>query len=504
MPAQPTLNLIPVPATPAPQQDEEDAAAATGDLPPAAAGTPPAELAAALRTAAAAATAEASSGPGEAADAALRHQPKHVFVFSTAGKPIYAYRNDEAALAGLMATAEAILSVAHSKGHTLRHVRCVWVPQRCRATEFAGKRATPVACPASLPSTFPHCAAPSLVEQNLPGHCCAELAAMCLPFWSGRRCAWWACQPMASRPPYCACRWGTAVSRNDAPRLVLEHVGSGLVGASGYARSVTNAAAAMLHLPALLRCVHSTSPTHRHSTLRHTRLQLSLVHGQIVSLLTASALTHMFERNPGYDARRLLGEPAAGACRPAVAVLPAHSGTSYCLLLSLMLCKPSVAHHLVATASSSLLLFLLPIPPAAGSEGMLCSLIDSFTATPAALLGAYPSLPLLGGVRQALLASLGAAVKVRRVGGCTWVASAGLSSGCASQACVCKQIAHLAIDRRCLPLPAAGHRSCARCGCGGRRRGGCLPRLRCRPTAAVGPAAAAQLAVLQSIVPALW
>ena len=59
----------------------------------------------------------------EAADAALRRQPKHVFVFSTAGKPIYAYRNDEAALAGLMATAEAILSVAHSKGHTLRHVR---------------------------------------------------------------------------------------------------------------------------------------------------------------------------------------------------------------------------------------------------------------------------------------------------------------------------------------------------------------------------------------------
>jgi len=43
---------------------------------------------------------------------------------------------------------------------------------------------------------------------------------------------------------------------------------------------------------------------------------------------------------------------------------------------------------------------------------MLCSQIDSFTATPAALLGAYPSLPLLGGVRQALLASLAAAVKV--------------------------------------------------------------------------------------------
>lgn len=89
---------------------------------------------------------------------------------------------------------------------------------------------------------------------------------------------------------------------------------------------------------------------------------------------------------------------------------------------------PSFGGHSFLLSSPLLLL----IPPAAGSEGMLCSLIDSFTATPAALLGAYPSLPLLGGVRQALLASLGVAVKVRwAAGGCTWVASAGLSSGCA-------------------------------------------------------------------------
>lgn len=104
-------------------QEEDGAAAATGDLPQAGAGAAPAELAAALRSAAS----EAAFGAGEAAaDAVLRRQPKHVFVFSTAGKPIYAYRGDEAALAGLMATAEAILSVAHSKGHTLRHVRCAW------------------------------------------------------------------------------------------------------------------------------------------------------------------------------------------------------------------------------------------------------------------------------------------------------------------------------------------------------------------------------------------
>lgn len=44
---------------------------------------------------------------------------------------------------------------------------------------------------------------------------------------------------------------------------------------------------------------------------------------------------------------------------------------------------------------------------------MLGALIDSFACSPATLLGAYPSLPLLGGVRQAVLASLVTAVKVR-------------------------------------------------------------------------------------------
>ena len=45
---------------------------------------------------------------------------------------------------------------------------------------------------------------------------------------------------------------------------------------------------------------------------------------------------------------------------------------------------------------------------------MLTALIDSFTTAPAALLGAYPSLPLLHGVRQALHTALAAAVKVRQ------------------------------------------------------------------------------------------
>lgn len=46
-------------------------------------------------------------------------------------------------------------------------------------------------------------------------------------------------------------------------------------------------------------------------------VQLILVHGQIVSLLTAAALSAMFARNPGYDARKLLG----GCAGCAVAVM---------------------------------------------------------------------------------------------------------------------------------------------------------------------------------------
>ena len=37
------------------------------------------------------------------------------------------------------------------------------------------------------------------------------------------------------------------------------------------------------------------------------RMQLTLVHGQIVSLLTASAISGILGRSPGYDLRKLLG-----------------------------------------------------------------------------------------------------------------------------------------------------------------------------------------------------
>jgi len=69
-------------------------------------------------------------------------------------------------------------------------------------------------------------------------------------------------------------------------------------------RSVAWAVLQLCTLPhALFRCTYLKA---HHPACNAP--QLSLVHGQIVSLLTSSALTAMFERNPGYDARRLLGE----------------------------------------------------------------------------------------------------------------------------------------------------------------------------------------------------
>lgn len=78
------------------------------------------------------------------------------------------------------------------------------------------------------------------------------------------------------------------------------------------------------------------------------RMQLAMVHGQVTSLLTASAMAAVFTKSPGFDARRLLG----------------------------------------------------------GADVMLDSLISGFSADPSALLGAYPTLALMRGVRTAVLQSL--------------------------------------------------------------------------------------------------
>ena len=240
------------------------------------AGAAPQQLAAALRS-------QQASAADEQGDDVSQH-PRHVFVFSTAGKPIYSYRGDESRLAGLMATAEAILSVAHSKGHTLKHVRWVvggWGKgHRWNTLGAAHKLALPLllleasSCSQLFhPLTF------------MP----AGRGSMCLPSWSARHCAWWGCRRWQSRPPCCACR---CVSMCPAVCIASSCAAQG------------NTA---------LLCTASTT------TLVHARahcllaspcalLQLTLVHGQIVSLLTSTALHTMFARNPGYDARKLLGE----------------------------------------------------------------------------------------------------------------------------------------------------------------------------------------------------
>ena len=83
------------------------------------------------------------------------------------------------------------------------------------------------------------------------------------------------------------------------------------------------------------------------------RMQLVLIHAQIVSLLTATALSSIFNRNPGYDLRKLLS----------------------------------------------------------GSEQILSHLFESFTQTPATLVGAFPSYPMDHRRREIMKQSIQEAMK---------------------------------------------------------------------------------------------
>ena len=98
-----------------------------GEPPPAAAAALPATSlwAAAGPAAGEAGAAAAGALVGEeAALAELRAHPKHVFVFSSAGKPVFSLHGDEGQLAGLMAAAQALMSVVQGSGQQLRHLRC--------------------------------------------------------------------------------------------------------------------------------------------------------------------------------------------------------------------------------------------------------------------------------------------------------------------------------------------------------------------------------------------
>jgi len=83
------------------------------------------------------------------------------------------------------------------------------------------------------------------------------------------------------------------------------------------------------------------------------RMQLVLLHAQIVSLLTAKALASIFDKHPGYDVRKLV----------------------------------------------------------AGSEHILQNLFDSFSKTPGAMLGAYPSMAMEPRVRRDMSEAMRVAIE---------------------------------------------------------------------------------------------
>jgi hypothetical protein len=60
----------------------------------------------------------------ESLEDVMEQQDKQFLVFSSAGKPIYAYHGSEEKLSSFMATAEALMSVAiASRSESLRYIR---------------------------------------------------------------------------------------------------------------------------------------------------------------------------------------------------------------------------------------------------------------------------------------------------------------------------------------------------------------------------------------------
>lgn len=88
--------------------------------------------------------------------------------------------------------------------------------------------------------------------------------------------------------------------------------------------------------------------THQEEPLLMLKMQLALLHAQILSLLPMSGLTALFEKSPGYDLRKLL----------------------------------------------------------AGSENILSTLIHSYSSIPSTVLGAYPVMVMSPGAREDMRAAL--------------------------------------------------------------------------------------------------
>jgi hypothetical protein len=57
-------------------------------------------------------------------NATWRSQPKHFFILSEAGKPIYSRHGDEDELSSLMAVMQAHVEFVHDLGDTMRALHC--------------------------------------------------------------------------------------------------------------------------------------------------------------------------------------------------------------------------------------------------------------------------------------------------------------------------------------------------------------------------------------------
>ncbi|GLC37257.1 hypothetical protein PLESTB_001143000 [Pleodorina starrii] len=67
--------------------------------------------------------AEASTSGADEEGTPWHAYPRHFFILSSAGKPIYSYNGDERSLVGLTALISALVSVVQSQGDTVQHIR---------------------------------------------------------------------------------------------------------------------------------------------------------------------------------------------------------------------------------------------------------------------------------------------------------------------------------------------------------------------------------------------
>ncbi len=107
----------PEPASPDPHITH--APASPPSKPPCAAASPPSPASPAPSPSLPAPAASTPNGPFP-----WHLYPKHFFILSSSGKPVYSYHGDEASLVGLSALISALISVVSAQGDAVQHIRC--------------------------------------------------------------------------------------------------------------------------------------------------------------------------------------------------------------------------------------------------------------------------------------------------------------------------------------------------------------------------------------------